>query len=140
MVKALGNGLFEFKNGAQAKKLANGQYRIVKGAPKAYMDKIRSKAKGVAKYSSRSFGKGALRGLYSRGHMAASKGNRARANKSMKSDWARRNKKLLNLASGRVRRSIRRNPGRLVRADVRNLDDGTKRRRAPRKNSPRRKR
>ena len=34
MVQKLANGLYQFKNGAQAKKLANGQYRIVKGASK----------------------------------------------------------------------------------------------------------
>ena len=47
MVQKLANGLYRFKNGAQAKKLANGQYRIVKGASKQYMAKIRKQRGGT---------------------------------------------------------------------------------------------
>ena len=38
--------MYQFKNGAQAKKLSNGQYRIVKGASKQYMAKIRKQKGG----------------------------------------------------------------------------------------------
>jgi len=45
MVKKIGDNLYEFKNGVQAKKLDNGQYRIVKGASAKILNKIRKHKK-----------------------------------------------------------------------------------------------
>ena len=84
---------------------------------KAKMASLRKQRGPTRKTTSRPISKATLLKLYKKAH----NGNP----RSMSTDKKRRTKKLLDLTKPRVRRSLRKNPARLRRADVPGLDDGS---------------
>ena len=120
------NGLYQFKNGAKAKKLPNGQYRIVKGAPKNFLTKITSRGKGSRKKDPKKIKqmyRDELFNLYSKAHLKAAKGNIKSAIRRMKIDASKKNKTVLNYDNRKVRHLIRRRPKLLTKVDIKNFDD-----------------